>query len=495
MTSSCAQCHEPLASNRGFCGKCGTRQPERVAASLRLSVDVTTIRHFEAAARCLLRLRVENLGDRPLQRVEFRCQVSGEPIAAQANARPLPGGGSEVVPLWLVPRVAGYHELSGVMVAVDGADVRSVYRVGQIQFRVASAAEAARVQVVHIDQRNARVVDNSRSTFAADPVAKGGLIAEGEGDWKPVVLEALPAEEAARLVPDLAPAAALPPLSHRPEGPALAEGAELEHAGRKYRVGRPMGRSEQFALYQSTLADGRPGIIKMASSAGDNPALDREAYILGLMAEEAARLDREAGDRPSFNYQYFFPELADSFLHPRAGGARVNVLAFPSAIEQLVQLQPLARLADGGRTRVDPRTGAWILGKALKVLGFAHQLGVSNGRVVQENVLLETESHGLLLFDWTQATLHPGGQVPGDVARREIAQAARLTADFLGADPASGTLPASDQLTDRRFEEQIRRMAAGTWADAGAAHRAFYDLLAEIWPRKFHPFTTYRREG
>jgi hypothetical protein len=99
------------------------------------------------------------------------------------------------------------------------------------------------------------------------------------------------------------------------------------------------------------------------------------------------------------------------------------------------------------------------------------------------------------MFDWTRAVAHPDGTGPGPLARREIAQLAAMTATLLGADPRTGVLPASDQLTDGRFEELIRRMAAGGWADAGAAHHAFYDLIGQIWPRKFHPFTTYRREG
>jgi hypothetical protein len=534
MTSTCAQCREPLASAAGFCGKCGARQPEpaedeaavaryravmqrlagdgnldqneraqlltlrqrlgvsqttherllaelatpasKLAAWLRLYVDVVTIRHFQVAARCLLRFRAENLSDLALERLELRCELAGEePLVAAGSSLLLPGA-SQVLSLWLIPKVAGHQELTGVLAAVDVLGSRGRYRIGKIQFRVASASDAARVQVVNIDQRNARVVDNSRSNFAGDPRATGaGLIAEGESEWQPVLLEPLPLEDGPRAPP--------------------APGQQLEHAGRKYPMTRLIGRSDRFTLHECALADGRPGIVKIAASASENPALDREAFILGLMAEQAARIDEENRDGQPFNYQSFFPALVDSFVDAAQGRARINVLAFPEAISGLGQLQPLAQLSEGGRTRADPRSAAWILGKALKVLAFAHQLGISNGRVEAENLMVETEQHGVLLFDWTRAVAHPDGTVPGPLARREIAQLAAMTATLLGADPRTGVLPASDQLTDGRFEELIRRMAAGGWADAGAAHHAFYDLIGQIWPRKFHPFTTYRREG
>ena len=537
MTSTCVQCGEALAKAGGFCGKCGARQPDpiedadavaryravverfasdgtldagerlqlevlrrrlgvsddthrdllaelearapRVAGSLRIYVDVATIRHFEVAARCLVRLRVENTGELALERVELHCQVAGEPPPppAETASTVLPGA-NEVVTLWLIPRVAGHQELRGVVAATDVLGARTTYAMGKIQFRVASAAEAARAHVVNIDQRNARVVDNSRSSFGADTRKTAPLISDAEGEWSPVPVEVIAAEEAGRLAPALAAVAA--PASARGDG--------------KYGGRRLVGRSPQFALYQCALPDGRPGMVKVAASTADNFALDREAYVLRLMAEEAVRRDRENPDRP-FNYQYFFPELVDTFLDEGAGGVRTNVLAFPPEIERLGQLRPAAALSEGSRTRVDPRSSAWILGKTLKVLAFAHHLGIANGRVEAGNVLCETERHGILLFDWTQARIHDDGAVSPDAARAEVSQAARMTLELLGADGASGALPASDQLPDRRYEELLRALASGATSDAAAAHRDFYELLGAIWPRKFHPFTTHRREG
>lgn len=262
-----------------------------------------------------------------------------------------------------------------------------------------------------------------------------------------------------------------------------------------YEIVKPLGQSPQFNLYECAFADGHPGIFKITSDVKHNDPLDREAFILRSMATRAAELDAQTTEKNLFNYGAFFPELIDSFVAQDQEGRRANVMRFSGGIQKLEDLTALLGLCEIEQVRVDPRTGAWILGKLLKILSFAHRMGISNPRISSDNILIERELHGLILFDWSQAALHSEGVVPRFIASQELSLAGLVTLEILGGDPDAETLPNDAQLQDNRFQDFIRKLANGTMFDALRAHREFYDLIWTLWPRKFHPFTTHARKG
>ena len=74
----------------------------------------------------------------------------------------------------------------------------------------------------------------------------------------------------------------------------------------------------------------------------------------------------------------------------------------------------------------------------------------------------------------------------------EIGQVAREITLLLGGDPINGLLPPSNQLTDSRYEDYLRHLACYEERDASAAHRKFYELIRELWPSDFYPYTAIK---
>lgn len=261
---------------------------------------------------------------------------------------------------------------------------------------------------------------------------------------------------------------------------------------RRYLVlGEPLGGSERFTLYACT-PEGvtAPHILKVVTAAEDNVLLDREAFLLHTMADVAEELEAKNTGKHPYHYANFFPRLVGSFIPTGQDGRRVTVVGFPKKIDDLGQLAPVSALTRTDKVRLDPRSAAWIIGKSLKILYFAHSQGISVGLVTDNNILIERALHAVLFFDWTHATLHSSGRVETDVIAQEIAQVARIGITALGGDSATGALLPHEQLTDKRFEELLQEMLRGRITVTYEAYSRFYDLIWELWPRGFHTFTT-----
>lgn len=268
-------------------------------------------------------------------------------------------------------------------------------------------------------------------------------------------------------------------------------------SGAKYLIGQTLASTNEYTLYVCVLPSGRCGILKIAKAAKFNGSLDKEAFILKMMAAKASEVEAaiDPVSKP-YNYQYFFPAVVESFICESQGNRRVNVLGFPDPVDEIGQLTPLSSLIEKERVRVDPRTAAWMVGKSFKVLSFAHGQGIVNNQVLASNILIEKEQHGVVFFNWSQVTMYPDGIVPQDIASREIALIACLGISLMGGNPNLGTIPDyyQDQLTDNRFMDLLRLLSWGKISDAGVAHAKFYKLIRELWPRYFHPYTAYPRE-
>lgn len=266
----------------------------------------------------------------------------------------------------------------------------------------------------------------------------------------------------------------------------------------KYTVGTLLGETDQFRIYQCQLPDGGVGILKIAVSLAQNGILDREAFILQTLREEAERCEKEyRKQNPDkvLNYAVQFPNLADSFVSPDQGDRRINIMNFVNVSDDLGRLVPIEHVITRDRVCVDPRTSAWIMGKILKLLSFAHGQGISVGRIAAENILLERDQHYVAFFDWSHAILHAGNEVPVEVACGEISQAAKAVISLLGGNPDTGELPPDDQLEDDRYAQHLFALAQGEENDSWCAHEDFYKLIRNTlgW-RGYHPFTTYSLE-
>jgi hypothetical protein len=265
--------------------------------------------------------------------------------------------------------------------------------------------------------------------------------------------------------------------------------------GTHYMAGELLGQTDSFKIYKCVLPDDKEGFLKITCSAADNGLLDKEAYILETLRKEAEDTEAEYAkiktDDKMLNYQLCFPSLIDSFISEDQQGRRINILSLNQTSEKIADLAPISHLVSKERAYIDPRTSAWILGKLLKLLVFAHDQGISVGLISGDNILIQREKHYVSIFDWSQA-LFNGGGVPEDIASDEISKVTEEVILALGGDIDTGKLLPSDQLVDSQYEDFLKKLLAKKFTNAKEAHEKFYELIRSIWPREFHPFTTHR---
>jgi hypothetical protein len=427
---------------------------------LRLAVDASTIRHFEVGARCMVRLQVHNDGDLALERLEVHAEVFGEETLPPSTVETLFPGRAEVVTVWLVPRVAGFQELRGVLHAVDLAGERSAARFEGVRFRVGGASDAPRISVVHVDQRSARVVDNSRSSFAPAE-APGGLVSD-EAVWHPVPLRPLALPQAPRIA-----------RGGAPRFTVKAENGE-------YQVDRHVARGDLATVFGGRRArDGLPVVVKVADDRADNDLMQAEVSTLRLLRSE---------DSPQLKH---LPVVLDQFETPdgRLGTVfeRIDGLDLTAIRERL----------PGG---VPPRHMIWLMRRCLSVLGRAHALGVLHGNLDPAHVMVRPKDHNVWLVDWTCAIVNPaqtgqGFRVlnevygPPEVAARkppmpssDLYSLGKTMVYAAGGDPAEKTLPdAMDERLQRFVRFMVLESQRGRAQDAWELYTSLDRLRAEIW--------------
>lgn len=269
----------------------------------------------------------------------------------------------------------------------------------------------------------------------------------------------------------------------------------LEGSKGAYTVVKHLGRSGNGAnLYQCACssAQAKDFMLKIGASAETNPVLDREALLLRELRQFAFDVEQqyaaERGSQGCLHYHLGFPELVETFISREQGNRRVIILGFDVA-DELRQLTPLSFVVRRECSRIDMRTSAWILGKLLKIVSFAHSQHISVGNLSVNNVLMERDEHCVLVFDWSQAIRHEGG-LPCEVARNEIALAAICTLYVLG----DAELDVAEKMEGDAgiwYRDLVRKLATGGETNASQAHKRFYEVVESLWGRVFHPYTSF----
>ncbi|TSC71393.1 MAG: hypothetical protein G01um101470_633 [Parcubacteria group bacterium Gr01-1014_70] len=272
----------------------------------------------------------------------------------------------------------------------------------------------------------------------------------------------------------------------------------------EYFISKELGRTDCFNLYLCKTKSEQQCILKIAASMEKNGFLDREAILLGDMRDEAKRIEAKYDQvkldpNRSLNYHLCFWDLVETFIAPTQGNRRVNILRYP-ILDDLSTLVPIQHIVTRDHLRVDRKTSAWMMGKLLKFLVFAHSQGVSLGpHVAGDNILVERKEHYIVLFDLTEAVMHREGTVPADIAREEISKAAQEVICVLGGDLETEEMPADEQDPDNHYARYMFLLARGSECDAKQAHTRFYELVRSLWPRsEYWQFTSYpleRRES
>jgi len=473
MTMTCAQCAEPIRTGAAFCGKCGAERPAAPAPlALALSVDLATLRRFEVGTRCMLRLRVDNLGAIPAARLEIRGEARGLGPLTAASPAPIAAGQSAVISLFVVPSMAGYEELTGALHTTDAGGAESVHRLEAIQFRINSAA---RVQVVNIDQSGARVIDNSQSRFGAEPDAEGAVITDADGEWRPVGLT---------LVSTAAPPVAevvAPTDSITPETPALVD-FEVKAEGGTYRLTSVVARGDLATVYGGTRS--LPGtnaevVFKLADDAADNDLLQAEVRTLQRLS---------AAKSPQ---QKHLPVVLDQV---RAADGRLGTV-----FERIDGLD-LCSLRERFPAGVPQQHLIWIMRRALSVLGWAHKNGILHGNVEPAHLLVRPGDHNVWLVDWSWAIVEPAktGQTfrclnedygPPEARSRtaplpssDLYSLGKAMIYAAGGDPAAKTLPDSiDERLQRFLRFFVVESALGRPGDAWDMYKQLDNLREEVF--------------
>lgn len=269
----------------------------------------------------------------------------------------------------------------------------------------------------------------------------------------------------------------------------------LRSSNAEYEVGLKAAETSAYRIYLcEEVASGQQYLLQIATSVEYSGGLDKAAFILSKLratASEFEALHAEQGGKRLLSYERLFPQLIDSFVPEGQGRRRVNILGF-SEVSDIKQMVPLSNLTTKDHLRVDLRSSAWILGRLLKLLAFAHGEGVSVGMLGGGNVLLEPSRHFAVVFDWSSAQTHPIQHVPRKNRVDDVANAAKTVFTSLGGDPQAADYPylGSADDNDRRYIKLITSMMQRREGNAERAHQQLYSLIDEIYGRTFHPFTT-----
>ena len=393
--------------------------PQALPTRLRLWIDVSTFPHFAAGQRCLVRARVRNEGDLALESVTVLALVSGQGAEAARTQTIFPGEDAETS-VWFTPSVGGFAEFGGRLDVVDLMGGAAVYRFSGLQFRI--GGDGPQVQVVNIDQRSARVVDNSHSQFATG--AAGGMV-DGR-DWREL------------------------PVNAEPRAPATAGAAPVQD-GVDFRVSTQLGTYHVTAVigygdvatvYGGDMdrVDGgrRKVAVKIADDVGDNDLIQREATTLRTLTTERSRQRKH------------FPRLLDQFKTP--DGRAANVFGHLDGYD-------LVRVREKYPDGVPDVHLLWIFRRSLSALGWAHSLGILHGNLEPAHILLRPQDHNIWLVDWCWSVVNPAMtgdafkalnepySAPEVAARKPPVPASDLFAlgqcmiFAAGGDPAQGDIP------------------------------------------------------
>lgn len=268
---------------------------------------------------------------------------------------------------------------------------------------------------------------------------------------------------------------------------------EIRSDSHLYQVGDQVAEADEYRLYLCIQEDtGRQCLFQIASTTEHNGGLDRATYILKEFKRRADELETEYAKFKKdpdnlLNYDLGFPELVDSFVCHEQGNRRVNILAFRN-VEDVRKMVPLIGITEKDRLRIDLRTSAWIMGKLLKLLIFAHSEGIAAGQLSGENILIEPDQHYVMIFDWANAFVN-SEEIPKETRRQEISAAAQAVIVALGGDMETGVFPNDGDEAFDRYTDHLLSLARGEARSAERAHQKFYELVDELWERKYYPFT------
>lgn len=264
-----------------------------------------------------------------------------------------------------------------------------------------------------------------------------------------------------------------------------------------YHVGKLVGENKKYRLYICTTdsVDGEC-LLQVATDLSHNGDLSLNAYILKEMEKAAEKLEIEyakvkTDPKVLLNYQLCFPKVVDTFIGADQGGRKINILSFRH-VKKVGDIVPLINITEKDGLRIDLRTSVWIMGRLLKLLTLTQNEGISTAKLLSsENILIEPEKHYVIVFDWSGAKAYQDAKnYSSEEKRIEIAKVTQAIIKVLGGDIEKSFFPDDGEKGFERYTKHLLRLETGIEGRAEKTHQDFYQLVDQIWERKFYPFTT-----
>lgn len=266
----------------------------------------------------------------------------------------------------------------------------------------------------------------------------------------------------------------------------------LEGVKNAYEVGRLVAATKSYRLYLAKEGSSGEGcVLQVARDIESNGGLSRAVLVLKELADTASRYDEEYSKRHEgkhLHYDRLFPSVVESFVLPESQGKRrANVLTFTD-VSDIPALLPLSNLRKKDGVILDLKSGAWVMGRLLKLLHFAHGQGIAVRSLRPNNILLEKDQHFAIVLDWT-AALVAQEKVDPEVTTADIIRAAEAVLESCGLS-SEGPPPYALADGEEQYLALMRGFANGSESNADRAHTQFYDTCHKVLGQGFHPFTT-----
>lgn len=250
-----------------------------------------------------------------------------------------------------------------------------------------------------------------------------------------------------------------------------------------YTISRLLYSGDLADLYQGTYTDDdeptQAVLLKMVHDARDNDLLQHEAKILRKLCEPSRMV--------AWHFQAYLPMLIETVTltdQPKSRARVANLFMRPL---DYVSLDKLQHAYPGG---IDPRDAAWMWNRALEILGYVHRQGIVHGAVLPCHVLVNLETHGAMLWDWTAAALNGAslkyrstvyeawypGEVKTAVPATDLYLSTMCVVALLGGDTSPKKIPSTvpellQVLLTQCLERDVKRRPQDAWElrDAHAA--------------------------
>jgi hypothetical protein len=425
---------------------------------LRAAIDLESLKGFCAGQSCLLRVKV--MSDlQAVTSLSILPKLSSAEIQPASVERLMPGTAATAVSHF-IPPIAGQHILELEFVAnLASGEVLNLFA-APLHVKVGSAGPA--VQIVNIDQSQARVVDNSRSNFGNAPT--GGILGD---DWQGLELSV-------REVRPVAPPKRTSAVSFSVATPRA-----------RYEATKTVARGDLSTVFGASSSLGEHLVLKIVDDRVDNDLMLNEARALDLLAasESSAKIH--------------LPKLLDRF---RTEDGRVGH-AF-ERLDGLDLLEVRRRLPEG----LPPRHLVWVMRRSFAALAHAHSCGILHGNLDPSHILIRPHDHMLWLVDWCYAIINPAQtgdrfkalneeMSPPEVAERkaplpasDLYSLGKAMFFLAGGDPKEKTLPPMDPRLERFLRFMVVESQRGRAQDALELYHEVDRIRGQIWgPHTFVP--------